>query len=109
MSSSEHSLLQLALVPAVAVVVGAVRDAAEVAQRVVEQRVVEQQLHQQVVQPHRLEHRPLTRVEAVVVVSDAAVVAAVTQFPRFEDRQPSPGFRSCHGQQPSTTTIRRMP
>jgi len=104
MSSSEHSLLQLALVPAVAVVVGAVRDAAEVAQR-----VVEQQLHQQVVQPHRLEHRPLTRVEAVVVVSDAAVVAAVTQFPRFEDRQPSPGFRSCHGQQPSTTTIRRMP
>jgi len=104
MSSSEHSLLQLALVPAVAVVVGAVRDAAEVAQR-----VVEQQLHRQVVQPHRLEHRPLTRVEAVVVVSDAAVVAAVTQFPRFEDRQPSPGFRSCHGQQPSTTTIRRMP
>jgi len=97
MSSSEHSLLlQLALAPAAVVVVVAARDAAVVAQR-----VVEQQLHQ-------LEHRPLTRVVAVVLAAGASVVA-VTQSLRCEDRQLSRGFRSCRGQQPFTTTIRRMP
>jgi hypothetical protein len=105
MWSSEHSLLlQLALVPAAVGVVVAVGDAAVVAQR-----EVEQSLHRQVVRRHRLERRPLTRVVAVVVAADGAVVAAVMQFPRFEDRQPSRGFLSSRGQQPSTTTIRRMP
>jgi hypothetical protein len=97
MWSSEHSLLPLlALLPVAEVVVVAVGDA------VVAQREVEQPLHRRVVRRHRRERRPLTRVVAVVVV-------AVTQFPRFEDRQPSRGFPSSHGQQPSTTTIRRMP
>jgi hypothetical protein len=88
---SEHSLL---LQPVAVVVVVAV-DAAVVAQR-----EVEQPLHRQVVRQQR---RPLTRVVAAVVV------VAVAQFPRFEDRQLSRGFRSNRGQQPSTTTIRRMP
>jgi hypothetical protein len=87
MWSSEHSLLlQLVLVPPAGVVVVAVGDAAVGAQR-----EVESPLHRQ------------------VVPADEAVVVAVAQFPHFEDRQLSRGFRSSRGQQPSTTTIRRMP
>jgi len=86
MWSSEHSLLlQLVLVPPAGVVVVAVGDAAGVAQR-----EVESPLHRQ------------------VVAADAAGAAAVAQFPHFEDQQLSRGCRSSRGQQPSTTTIRRM-
>ena len=54
---------------------------------------------------HQLERRQQTR---AVVVADAALLVAAMPSPRFADRQLSPGFRSSHGQQPSTITTRPM-
>jgi len=105
MSSSEHSLLpQRALVPAAGLVVVAGADAVVGAQP-----VAELLQHRQLVQLHRLARRQQMPVVAVVEAADAAGVAALTPFPRFEDRQLSRGFHFSRGQQPSTTTIRRMP